>query len=170
MLQALPAPRAQQSMDAWNIAAMRTVAGGQRQAAYFAFAYLAQLRAMRRAPSLERALEGVLVTRSSPVASSPVLRLWRLLDEGQEEAVAVTDAGNYAAWLSSNDLQVAQRGGLNEAASASGGRIVGWQKELSASACDWCQTVGAERLYSSADAVPFHANDTCGVSPVFGEE
>lgn len=171
MIRALPEPGEQRALDVYNLAAARLVGGAQRRSAQIAIAYLAALRAPVRQASLERALEGVRVTRESPVARSPILRLWKLLDEGQEHAAAVIAAGTYASALCSGDLQAAQRGGLQEGAAASGARVQGWVKELSPTACEWCQTIGVDQVYRSPDGVPFHANDTCSASPVFeGEE
>ena len=164
-------PTVQAAMDVYNLAAVAVVGGGQRRSVQLAFAYVGALIAYRRAPRLERALEPVLVTRASPVTRSPILRVWKLLEEGAAREEAVARASSYAGELASNDLQVAQRGGLDEAAHASGQRIRGWRKDLSPTACEWCVRVGSKSgRYKSAESVPFHENDRCGVVPVFEAE
>jgi hypothetical protein len=171
LIDALQDPRAQTAMDIYNRAATRTVGGGQRRAAQLAFAYLATLAPPVQPASVERALRGVLVDSGSAVARSPILNLWSALDEGTPVAQAKQAAGSYAGALASNDLAVAERGGLDEGARASGERIVGWRKELDPNCCDWCQQVADERVYRSADSVPFHERDRCSAAPVFaGEE
>jgi hypothetical protein len=170
LLASLRNPVEQVAMDTYNVAATRVVGGAQRRSAQLSFVYVGALMPQQRAPSMRRALAGVVVTRDSPVTRSPVLRLWREVGRGVELALAVQTASAYAATLASNDLQAAQQSGLAEAGSASGQKIVGWRKELADDACEWCQMVGAERIYSSADSVPFHANDECAVAPVFADE
>jgi len=173
LLRALEDPMTQAAFDAYNVASAAVVGGAQRRAAQLAIAYVATQVPTRpkRPPSAARALAGVVVSRTSPVTRSPILRVWGKVGEGLAVAAAIENAAAYAATLASNDLQVAQRGGLDEGASASGAKIIGWRKELSDDACDWCQTVGEDSVYSSPDGVPFHANDECSVAPVFeGEE
>lgn len=170
LLASLRNPVEQVAMDTYNVAATRVVGGAQRRSAQLSFAYVGALTPPKRPPSIARALAGVVVTRDSPVTRSPVLRLWREVGRGVELALAVQTASAYAATLASNDLQVAQQSALAEAGSASDQKIIGWRKELADDACEWCQTVGAERIYSRADTVPFHANDECAVSPVFADE
>jgi hypothetical protein len=169
----LPDPASQQGMDTYHRAALPLVAGGQRHAAQLAFAYLARLVARdpsRQPPSLVRALEPVAVTTDSAVTRSPMLRLWYQLGQGAELAEAQQVAASYAHELSSNDLHAATRSGLDEAARSTDQRIGGWRKVLSGDACEWCQKVGAERVYHSADSVPFHARDHCSVAPVLESE
>jgi hypothetical protein len=164
-------PGNQTAMDTYNLASLRVVGGLQRRSAQLAFAYVRTISAPTRPPSLNRALEGVAVDDQSPVTRSPVLRLWREVGQGIERAAAVQTASAYAATLASNDLAVAERGGLAEAGDAADMPIRGWRKELAANACEWCILVGAERIYNEADTVPFHANDECSVAPVFvGED
>lgn len=170
MIRALPDPMAQSSMDAYNRAAAKLVAGAQRRSAQLSIAYLGTIVPPRRPPSPDAAIEDVRVTQESPVTRSPILRVWGLVTAGTALVAALENAGAYASTLSSNDLAVAERGGLGEAADASGERIVGWRKELSDDACDWCQGI-ADQLFSGADLVPFHPNDACSVAPVLeGEE
>ena len=170
MIAALPAPREQGSMDAYNRASFHLVAGGQHRAGQLALAYLARIAPFSRPAQLTAALASILVTPESPVTRSPILRLWSALAEGSELAEAVAVAGSYAYQLSSNELQVAQRAGLEEGAHASGEEIVGWRKELSPDCCDWCVLVGEDRVYHSPDTVPFHERDSCGVTPVLASE
>jgi hypothetical protein len=166
MIAALPEPRAQEALAVYNVAAARSVAGAQRRAAQLAIAFIGSYAPVVN-PSIDRALEGIVVTRDAPVTRSPILRLWRDLDEGVERGLAITAASSYARSLSSGDLQVAQRGGLREGARATGRKNVRWRKELSGDACEWCRAVGGDRTYASPDDVPFHANDACSVSPAF---
>jgi hypothetical protein len=171
VIAALPDPRDQTAMDTYNTAAVPIVAGGQHRSAQLALAYLAAVAAPRTPASVDRALRGVLVTGDSPVTRSPILRMWSLIDHGQPAQEAAVAAGSYAEALASNDLQVAEHAGLEEGARVAGERIVGWRKELDPGCCDWCQLVGAERIYKAADTVPFHERDRCSVSPVLaGEE
>jgi hypothetical protein len=117
----------------------------------------------------ERAVADALVGEDSPVARSPILRLWGVLGEGGAMADAQQQAASYAEGLSSGDLQAAERGGLHEAARATGRDIKGWRKVLGPKACDWCRTIASDESgrYHSADSVPFHQRDECGVAPVF---
>jgi hypothetical protein len=131
-------------------------------------AYVAGLRAPTRPASIARALEGIAVTKESPVTRSPVLRLWKLLDEGTAATAAISAAQSYAGALASTELLVAERGGLGEGGRASGARIAGWRKEPGPTACEWCLTVSSD-LYRTPDAVPFHERDSCSVSPEFEE-
>jgi hypothetical protein len=166
----LDAPESQSAMTAYSRAAVPLVAGAQTRSATLSLAYMRQVATPRRTPSIERALRGVLVTAESPVATSPVLRIWGLVEQGMTVGEAQVAAASYAWGLASGDMAVAERGGLDEGATASGERIIGWRKELSPDSCDWCQLVGAERIYSSADSVPFHERDECSVAPVFESE
>lgn len=178
ILQAIPDPLTQAAFDTYAVAAAKTVAGGQRRSAELSFAYVGQLAKRptaaatkpTRAPVVARALKGVLVTRDSPVARSPMLRIWGMAATGSPLESAIANAAAYAATLASNDLAVAERGGLDEAAAASGERIVGWRKDPDGDACDWCYAVAGDTLYGAAESVPFHANDRCGISPVFADE
>lgn len=174
ILRALDDPLTQAAFDAYSAAAATTVAGGQRRSAQLAFAYvgaIARVPKPKRPPSVAKALAGgVLVTRQSPVTRSPMLRVWGMVGAGSLVEDAIANAALYAATLASTELMVAERGGLDEAAAASGARIVGWRKELSDNACEWCQTVAGDTTYGSADSVPFHANDECSVAPVFADE
>ena len=156
-------------MEIYVRAAVPIVGGGQQAAARLALAYMGQV-APGRGASLERATRGVLVTAESPVARSPILRVWGALAEGVELPDALAQGGSYAGALASGDLQVAERSGLTEGARATGREITGWRKQLSADPCPWCVKVGAERVYNSAESVPFHERDSCGVSPVLEEE
>lgn len=171
LVYALPDVDEQAAMDAYTPAAVSIVTGGQRQSATFAFAYMRALippARGRAAPTIERALIGRLVTVDSPVARSPVLRMWARIAEGEERAVARQAAASYANALASGDLQAAQRGGLEEAARATGKRTR-WRKHLNPASCEWCRKVGGERTYASPDKVPFHERDECSVAPVVEE-
>lgn len=170
----LDEPSSERAAQVYAAVASRVVGGAQRRSAGGAIAYVASfapLSTRAAGPSLERALAGKLVDVTSPVATSPLARLLARLAEGDDEPVARQAAGSYAGALASGDLQAALRGGLDEGARASGGRIVGWRKELGPDACEWCATIaeGGAR-FSSAEAVPFHERDTCAVAPVFEDE
>jgi hypothetical protein len=169
LLEALPDPSTQSSFDAYNLAAARLVGGAQRRSAQLALAYVVVGRPQQRTPQLARAIAPVLVSRESPVTRSPMLRLRHELSQGATTPLAVAAAAGVAARLASNDLQVAERSGLDEGAQSTGQRIVGWRKEPSGDACAWCLEV-AETVYGSADGVPFHEHDQCGVTPVFEGE
>jgi hypothetical protein len=171
LLVSLPEPSTEAAFAMYEREAMRLVGGGQRRAAAFAMAYLAQLSPPTVPPTLDRALDGIAVTSASPVARSPVLRLLARLKEGDEEPLARRAAGSYAGELGTGDLQAAQRGGLDEAARVGTRRIRGWRKELGPEPCPWCVTIasGGGR-YRRADTVPFHARDHCGVAAVFVDE
>lgn len=169
LILALPNPTEQAAMDAYVRAAVPIVGGGQRLAATLALSYMRDVTAAR-AGSVARATEGVLVTAESPVARSPILRVWGALADGVALAEALDMGGSYAGALASGDLQIAERSGLTEGARASGREITGWRKQLSFSACKWCRKVGAERVYNSAETVPFHDRDHCGVAPILAEE
>lgn len=169
LLANLPEPESQAAMEAYSRAALPLVAGGQRSAAMLALAYMERV-APGRGASLERALRGVQVDAEAPVVRSPVLRLWGLLADGADPSEATAASASYADALASGDLQVAERSGLMEGASASGREVIGWRKQLAGSACEWCRLVGFERVYNSAETVPFHDRDSCGVAPVLGAE
>jgi hypothetical protein len=177
LIEALPEPEAQAAMDAYAPAAARVVAGGQHRSATLGMAYVGKIAPRapaKTAPTVERALAGLLVDESSPVARSPVLRLWKRLGEGVDPAEAKREAAAYAEELGSNDLQAAERGGLQEGARASGRKVKGWRKVLSTSPCEWCRSIagtagssGQSGRYKQAETVPFHERDRCGVAPVF---
>jgi hypothetical protein len=165
----LPEPLEQEAMERYLARAVPVVAGGQRRAAALGIAYLRELSPPARGklpPTVDRALSGQLVTADSPVATSPVLRLWGRVNEGDSLGVAQAAAASYAGALAIGDLQVAQRLGLEEGARAAEREVTGWAKELSGDACDWCQEI-AGQVYRSADAVPFHDRDRCAVAPAF---
>jgi hypothetical protein len=172
VLAGLQDPDTELAQATYAAVAARLVGGMQRRSATFAITYLAQLSppAPGTVASLDRALDGALVTAGSPVATSPVLRLLARLSEGDDEPVARQAAGSYAGALATGDLQAAQRGGLEEGARAGGRRVRGWRKELAPGACEWCVMIasGGGR-YRQPDTVPFHQRDHCGVAPVFAD-
>lgn len=173
LVDALPDTRGGSVLDVYTRVAAPLVAGAQTRSAALAAGYLAMIIGTPAAsPGFDpaRALADVRVTAASPVAYSPILRLWYLLDNEVESAVAHEQAGSYAGELATNDLHAAQRAGLDDAAHAHGDRIVGWRKELSADACSWCRKVGADRVYRSADTVPYHPRDHCAVAPVLAAD
>jgi hypothetical protein len=170
LIAGLPEPEAQSAMTLYNRTATPLVAGAQMQSASLAIAYVGRRAKPRRAPSIGRALRGVAIDAASPVATSPILRLWGLVEQGATVSEAQLAAASYAWGLASNDLAVAERGGLEEGGAVAGERVIGWRKEVDPSCCDWCQLVADERIYSSADSVPFHERDQCSVAPVFESE
>jgi hypothetical protein len=164
----------EETLHGYSLAASARTAGAQTRAGRLAAGFLLALadrRRRRRQPvRLDEALHEVLVTPASPVAYSPVLRA-RKLEPDLGLPAALAAAGSYAAGLGSGDVQAAQRAGLDAGAAATGEHIIGWRKELDPACCDWCQLVGAERVYRAADSVPFHERDKCSVSPVLaGDE
>lgn len=153
------------------------VAGGQQETAETAVGYIGVIAVARarargrrytphRPPDPAAALTrtGVAVTPDSRSLVAPVLRARALVDDGQALSAAIEAASSYAAGLSSNDLQAAQRVGLTEGADASGLKVHGWRKGLGPAACSWCQAI-ADKVYALADSIPFHDNDRCGVEP-----
>ena len=167
----LPDPEAQEAIERYLSRAVPLVAGGQRRAAALALAYVRKLSPPapgKLVPTVDRAVAGHLVTAESPVATSPILRLWGRLNEGDSLETAQAAAASYAEALATGDLQVAQRLGLEEGARAGAREVQGWSKELSGEACDWCQEI-AGQVYRSADAVPFHDRDRCAVAPAFAD-
>jgi hypothetical protein len=166
----------EEELRAYHDGAYPLVAGGQRSAAVLAAGYgLARTRRPGRptAPmDVDGALKstGVLVTTESRSLVAPVLRARHLVADGTELVAAKQQAASYAGQLGTLDLQAAQRVGLEQGAGAGGERVIGYRKEPSGEACDWCQQTAGE-VYGSPDAVPFHANDACAVAPVIeGEE
>ena len=142
----------------------RLVSAGQVMSARLAMAFLgATWRVAPPAVDPARALAPVLVTAETPSATSPIIRVRTRLAEGDPWPAALTVAASYGAGLAIGDVQAAMRRGLDATAEAHR-RRVRWAKDLSASACEWCQDV-ATQTYGSADAVPFHPGDTCGVVP-----
>jgi hypothetical protein len=169
ILLAIPDIQTQEAMEAYSSQAARLVAGGQHRSAQLALAYVARLSPPapgKLPPSVDRALRGKLVDTYSPVATSPMLKVWGLMEEGEEETVARQIGASHADGLSSGDLQVAQRSGLEEGARAGRRPIRGWAKQLSGGACEWCREV-AGQVFSAPDGVPFHQRDRCSVGPVF---
>jgi hypothetical protein len=155
-------------LGAYAAAAYPVVAGGQDASALLATSYLAlKLRtpAARVDSRAALAKTGVRVTPESRSLVAPVLRARKLVADGETEPVARESASAYARELASNDLQAAQRVGLDAGAKASGKRVR-WRKDLSPSSCEWCRLVGADRTYSASDRVPYHPHDECGIVPV----
>lgn len=155
-------------------AAHPLVEGGQRAAASFSAAYgeagarRASRSSRRRPLDVAGALgrSGVLVTPSSPSIAAPVLRAMHLSATGTPLVAAVAQAASYAYGLSSNDLQAASSVGMQEGVEASGSRILGYSKDTAPGCCEWCGSWEGE-VFDTADAVPFHARDTCSVAPVY---
>jgi hypothetical protein len=153
------------------------VAGGQHAAGDTAAGYIRVIAAARarargrrlvprRPTDVEAALlkAGVLVEPDSRSLVAPVLRARALVDEGELVPAAMQAAASYAGALSSNDLQAAQRVGLDEGAKSSGLEVHGWVKSLGPGACSWCSTI-ADNVYDDADSIPWHDGDRCGVEP-----
>jgi hypothetical protein len=168
-LWAVTLDRDEEVFDAYAATTARVVSAGQRQAAQFAAAYIGTLAAPVRAIDQGPLLDA-LMTPESDSATSGLLRLWRLLDEGEDEAVARLAAGEYAGGLAETDLQGAARIGLDAAADATE-RRARWSLELNPSACEWCRHV-AEDGYTSAEGVPIphspggeHPGGACNCSP-----
>jgi hypothetical protein len=169
ILTTIPEIQSQQAMETYSGEAARLVAGGQHRSAQLALAYVIKLSPPapgKLPPTVDRALQGKLVDTYSPVATSPMLKVWGLMAEGEEEALARAAGASHADGLASGDLQVAQRSGLEEGARAGARPIKGWAKQLSGSACEWCREV-AGQVFSDPDSVPFHQRDRCSVGPVF---
>jgi hypothetical protein len=168
MLRGLP-DLAQPSVVAYHDGALVLVLGGQHTSANLAAGYTAA-RSRRRLLDVDvvnaLARSGVLVTTDSRSLVAPVLRARHLVAEGAELAAALENAAGYAAALSSNDLQAAQRVGLAEGA---GDGVVGWRKLVGPDACQWCNLT-ADTVYADPDSIPFHDNDRCSVEPVLENE
>lgn len=167
-----------ESLDHYVKRAYPVLVGGQRASANLAAAYsvaLARLERPRAPTSSEVDLVAamrsadVLVTPESRSLPAPVLRARALVADGQTRAQGLTAASSYAGALASNDLQAAQRVGLQEGAATMSLGVVGYRKDLDADACEWCAEV-ANEVYGNADAVPFHDRDRCAVSPVLEGE
>lgn len=146
-----------------------TVAGGQLVSADTAAAYAQVLagHARRRRPiDVEQALAraGVLVSTESRSVVAPILRARHLVAEGEAHTAAMRTAASYAGQLSDADLQAAMRVGVNEGAKASGLEVEVWRKAPGPDACEWCLSI-ADNTYGSADDVPFHDGDRCGIEP-----
>jgi hypothetical protein len=171
-------------VTSYGTAALPLVQGSQRQALALAAAYATSAARVRRIErgqaagpvvtrsiDLAAALAPVLATASSASVRSPALRLLGKLAEDVPEAEARATAAGYADQLALGDLQTAQRAGLTAGAEASGARVIGYRKQLHASACAWCQRVGSRSgRYKRADSVPFHSGDRCGVAVVYAGE
>lgn len=145
----------------------RLVAAGQLTAVRLAGAFLGRLwQAVppRGYPDPARVLGGALVGADTPSATSPILRARRELAAGSAWESALATAATYAGTLALGDLQTASRLGLDAGAEAHGRRNVRWRKDPSGDACEWCQTVAGD-TYATADAVPFHTGDRCGIVP-----
>lgn len=167
----------EESLAGYVDAAYPVVAGGQLEAGDTAAGYINVIAAARarargrtlrpkRPVDVAGALEktGTLVTADSRSLVAPVLRARSVVEEGAEVRVALEAASSYAGSLSSNDLQAAQRVGLQEGASSSGLAVHGWRKGLGPEPCSWCQGI-ADRVYGRPESIPFHDNDRCGVEP-----
>jgi len=161
----------EEELHAYVEVAHPTVAGGQMVAADTAASYTGVLAGprttgRRRPADVAKALlrAGVLIQPDSRALVAPVLRARRLVAEGQETAPALQAAASYAGSLASNDIQAAMRVGLEEGAAAAELDVNGWTKDLSSSSCDWCQQI-AQGSYGTPDAVPYHDNERCGVTP-----
>jgi hypothetical protein len=173
LMASLPNPPGGGAIDAWATAALPIVQAGQVNASQMAITYVAGLLHAGRYPRLPAAATvaaPTLATTESPVARAPVLRYWHHLAEGMADAEARQVAGAYAGSLASGDLHAAQRAGIDAGASAYGQHVSGYRKLLAPSSCEWCQLVGAERVYNSPDTVPFHPDCRCGVGVVLASE
>jgi hypothetical protein len=181
ILLATMADLSQPALDDYVNGAYPVVAGGQHASADTAAGYIgviavarAQLRGRRYRPrrpvDVAAALtkSGVLVQPDSRSLVAPVLRARSLEAEGQAMPVAIDHAASYAAALSSNDVQAAQRVGLGEGAHASGLEVHGWRKSVAADACDWCGAI-ADAVYDDPEKIPFHEWDKCGVEPALDD-
>jgi hypothetical protein len=161
-------------LRAYHDRAYPLVAGGQRQAGRLAAAYGLTLTRRPGVPPTPTDVTGAL--RSSGVAITPEarslvappLRARALVADGATLIEAKAEAAEYAGQLGSLDLQAAQRVGLEQGVGAGGARIVGYRKELTGGACEWCRETAAT-TYRTADAVPFHRNDGCSVAPVLAD-
>jgi len=171
----------QPALDAYVDGAFPVVAGGQRAAGDTGAAYMRVIAAARarargrrlrpvRPGDVEAALlkAGVLVQPDSRSLVAPVLRARALEAEGQAMPFAIDQASSYAAALSSNDVQAAQRVGLSEGASSAGLTVHGWRKSVAGDACSWCNAI-ADAVYDDPEAIPFHEWDKCGVEPALDD-
>lgn len=167
-----------ESLDRYVKRAYPVLVGGQRASANLAAAYSVALARLERpraptAPEVDLVAAmrsaDVLVTPESRSLPAPVLRARALVGDGQTRAQALSAASSYAGALASNDLQAAQRVGMQEGAATMALKVVGYRKDLDGEACDWCLEV-ANEVYRDAEAVPFHDRDRCAVSPVLEGE
>ena len=177
MLGVVTLDRSQDVRSGYAAATPRVVSAGQWQAAQLAAAYVAAYAPPVREVDLAGAID--LATPDSPNSVVGLLRLWSLLDDGEEESAAREAAGSYAGGLASADLQGATRSGLDEAASAAE-REPRWRLEPNPGACEWCRfsaETGARYLDASSVPVPHAAGGEhpggaclCTPAPEFEEE
>lgn len=180
MLAAMP-DLGQPALEDYVDGAFPVVAGAQQASAETAAGYVGVI-AVGRARLAGRAYRprrlvdvataltksGVLVTPDSRSLVAPVLRARSLAGEGLDEPVVLAQSQEYAAELASNDVQAAQRVGLDEGAHASGLEVHGWRKAVASSACSWCRAI-AGNVYNHAEQIPFHDHDRCDVEPVLDD-
>jgi hypothetical protein len=169
------ADRSAEIRDAYAATTARIVTGGQRQAAMIAAAWVASYAPVDLSHfSVDADLAPHLMAPDDSAAIVGLLRLWSLVDEGEDEAQARADAGLWAGGIAGGHVLEAERVGADAAAHATG-RRPRWRKVPNDDACDWCLKVadGGFR-YWEAETVPFHAAPgggvcRCGIEPEFGE-
>lgn len=168
--------RSPQVIAGYRTATSRLTAGGQRAAAQLALAYLAAYAPPVEEADVGEALDGVGVSASSASSVAGLLRLWRMVDDGDDEADAREAAGNYAAGVAADELHAAERAGLDEGARAGDMEGLRWRLEPNAGACEWCLFIASTGArYLEAESVPVpHSPDNashpggicqCSVAP-----
>lgn len=150
-----------EAADAAIAQVVPTVNGAQRLVGTLETQYLNRVTGLN--------LHTATVTLLAPEARwnrSPVLQARRLVSEGQDNVVAISEAAARAAQVHSGDVLRTR----DDLMSAYGGavepiRAIRWAKVPQPNACSWCRTVSTQ-LYQSAQRMPVHLNDRCGVNAV----
>lgn len=105
---------------------------------------------------------GALLERAAVDLREPFIAFANVLDNGGEFDEAVTSGALRAEGVGESSVTYASRA----ASSTADGHARGWVRLLSASPCDWCQTV-AQQTYRSAESASFgHLRCHCEPDPI----
>lgn len=124
---------------------------GAAEGADLASVYLAELEGALPA-AVELDLEAAL-----PALDGPFLRHWHLLKEGEPWEHSRGSGATQAEFIGHDSV----KGGGAERMGKPGTKVIGYQRILNVTACEWCQVV-ATKFYKSMQSASFgHLNCKC---------
>lgn len=141
----------------WNALVEPLVAAAQTRAISTQIAYLEAVIGTRLRFDTDSLLE-----RAAIDLREPFIAFANAIDHGEDFASAVVSGALRAEGVGESSVTYASR-----AAATTANRYVrGWERSLSAGACDWCQTA-AQQTYRTAESASFgHLRCSCDVSPL----